>query len=956
MKKIALLIAINFFALFSFAQKGNIRGVIIDKDGIAISGASVSITALNLATVSDLEGRFTLVNIPTGTYFLSVSYLGFTDLEERIVIHAKETTFITLSLSPIGIRLQGVEVATLRMKGHTRALNTQKSNLNVTNVVSTDQIGKFPDANIGDAVKRISGITIQVNQGEARDIIIRGLSPELNSVMLNGSRIPSAEGDNRNIQLDLIPSDMIQTIEINKTLTPDMDADALGGSVNLVTRTSPRGFRLSATLGSGLNFISNKRIWNGSFLLGNRSSNDKFGWMLSASLNDNDFGSDNIEAGWADTIEYNTGANDQDGEAVLEELVVNAYPKILEVQPRWIQRVRRSFAANFDYQINSNHSLFLKSIYNWRDDWENGFVFEQEILEAAEIVEGDFTIVDDNLTRFPVLVSRQTRGGINTNRNKNARLEDQRMQNYTLGGNHLFGGAKMNWMTSFSKASEEKDNERTAEFKSEYRVFPDTRDPEFPFFIPENPTDPDDLSSFDYDEIIEENKFTKEEDINFFTHITLPLDVFHKGNGQLKFGIRGRLKSKIRENNFFVFDQEANFPTLADVPVTNYSDSNYLAGSRYRAGRFPDELWLGDLNLQNGDEVPDEFLRQNFTADENVFAGYIMTNQKLTDKISLIAGIRLEHTHFKATANIIEEGMGTVGSANARESYNNFLPGIHMKYALTPNAIIRAAWTNTLARPNYVDMVPTQDVIFSDREIRVGNSRLNPATSSNFDLIGEYYFESVGIFSAGFFYKNIKNFIYTFKNETTDASFGEGTTGFDLFQPLNGEEASLLGIELAFQRRLDFLPGFAKNFTIDINYTYLSVKTEGIRDINGIEREDLDLSDTPPHLFNASFGYEGKVYSARLSANFSDAYITNVGGRSFEDVFYDRQLFLDFNADFKLNEHLSIYVGLNNITNQPLRLYQGRHERTAQAEYYNRRLTFGLKYDVFKMKKRKENQ
>ncbi|MBT8183987.1 MAG: TonB-dependent receptor, partial [Eudoraea sp.] len=748
MKKIALLFVIHFIAFFSFAQKGNIRGVIIDKDGIAIPGAGVSLAALNLTTVSDVDGQFTLVNIPVGSYSLSVAYLGFNDLEKRLDIYLKETTFITLTLSPIGIRLEGVEVQSREMPGQSRALNTQKSNLNVTNVVSTDQIGKFPDANIGDAVKRISGIAIQVNQGEARDIIIRGLSPELNSVMLNGSRIPSAEGDNRNIQLDLIPSDMIQSIEINKTITSDMDADALGGAVNLVTRTSPQGFRLSSTIGSGLNFISDKLIWNGSFLIGNRSANDTFGWMLSASIYDNDFGSDNIETRWADTIEYNSGELDLTGNPVLEEVAVNAYNSILEVQPRWIQRVRRSIAANFDYQLNTNHSLILKSMYNWRDDWENRFVFEQEILEAVDIEEGDFTIENDNLISFPVLVSRQTRGGINSKRNKNARLEDQRMQNYTLGGDHLFGGVKVDWMTSFSKASEEIKHERIAEFKSEYNIFTDTKNPEFPFFTPENTLEPNDLSSFEYDEIIEENKFTKEQDVNIFVNLALPLDIFHKGNGQFKFGLRSRLKSKLRENNFFVFDQEANFPTLADVPTVNYSDQNYLVGSKYQAGAFANELWLGDLSLQNGDEVVDEFLRQNFTANENVFAAYVLTNQHLSDQLIMEVGMRLEHTQFKATANIIEEGLGAVGQARSKESYNNFMPGIHIKYVLTPQTILRVAWTNTLARPNYVDLVPSQDVAYSDREILLGNSSLNPATSTNFDLIGEYYFESVGIFST----------------------------------------------------------------------------------------------------------------------------------------------------------------------------------------------------------------
>ena len=112
-------------------------------------------------------------------------------------------------------------------RGQAKALNQQKTNVNVSNVISADQIGRFPDSNIGDALKRVPGIAMQNDQGEARNIVVRGLASELNSVTLNGNRIPSAEGDNRKVQMDVIPSDMIQTIEVNKTLTPDMDADAI---------------------------------------------------------------------------------------------------------------------------------------------------------------------------------------------------------------------------------------------------------------------------------------------------------------------------------------------------------------------------------------------------------------------------------------------------------------------------------------------------------------------------------------------------------------------------------------------------------------------------------------------------------------------------------------------------------------------------------------------------------
>ncbi|WP_299259631.1 TonB-dependent receptor [uncultured Aquimarina sp.] len=943
-------VTLIFFLSTQFveAQKGSVKGIITDENGISMPGASVVINSINKATISDFDGKFTLVNIAEGNYTILVKYLGYADLEQKINVSSSRTTFVSLSLNTEGVQLDDVTISGYGNSGQARALNTQKNNINITNVVSTDQIGKFPDANIGDAVKRIPGITMQVDQGEARNVIVRGLSPQLNSVTLNGSRIPSAEGDNRNVQMDLIPSDMIQTIEVNKAVTPDMEADALGGSVNLVTRTAPQGFRLSATLGSGINFITDKRILNGSFLVGDRSKNKKFGWMLSASINDNDFGSDNIEAQWTDEFEFYTGVDDADGEPILDEVSVNPYTNEFQIRTYLVQRIRRSFAANFDYEFDNNNSMYLKTIYNWRDDRENRFRLEHQMLDAEDIEAGDFEVVNGNLTRFPVEVARQTKGGIDSSRSKNRRLEDQRMQNYSLGGDHLFGNVKIDWMASFAKASEERLNERYAEYQSEYSIINDNSDPEFPLYTPVNSADANDVSAFEFGEITEENQYTEEQDINFFVNAELSSDFFGNGNGTIKFGIRSRLKSKFRDNDFFEFDLEGDFPTLADVPTRSYSDPDFLAGSQYQAGLYADERWLGSLSLVDGESVPDEFLRANYDVEEDVLAGYFMANQKLSEKFSVLAGIRLEHTKINATGNQIEDEENRVGEVTEEQSYINVLPGIHLKYDLNSQTVFRFAWTNTLARPNYVDLVPSLDVLFGDEEIVTGNPDLDPTTSTNFDVMAEHYFKSVGILSGGLFYKKIDNFIYTFRGETEDDRFGTGTEGFDIFQPLNGENASIFGVELSIQRQLDFLPGFAKNFSVYLNYTFLTSSADGIRNEDGEERSDLDLPNTSPNMFNGSLGYNNNKLSLRLSANFSDAYIDEIGGNSFEDRYYDKQFFLDFNASYAINKNLSVYADLNNITNQPLRFYQGISERTMQAEYYERRLTFGLKYDLFK--------
>lgn len=941
-----LLILISISAL---AQTGNIQGVISDENGISVPGATIMIQELKKGAISDFDGKFTLVDIPEGNYKLLIKYLGYADFEQVVTVTDSQTATVNITLSSQSTELDEVQITGYTLESQARALNTQKNKQNITNIVSTDQIGKFPDANIGDAVKRIPGITMQVDQGEARNIIVRGLSPQLNSVTLNGSRIPSAEGDNRNIQMDLIPSDMIQTIEVNKAVTPDMDADALGGSINLITRTSPQGFRLSATAGSGVNFITNKRILNGAFILGDRSKNEKFGWMFSASINDNDFGSDNVEAEWTDEFEYNTGIQDSEGDDIIEEVDVNPYANVFEIREYLVQRVRRSFSANLDYKLDENNTVYFKSIYNWRDDRENRFRLEQEILDGEDIGPDDFTVdTNGNLTSFPVEAKRQTKGGIDNKRNKNRRLEDQRMFNFSLGGDHLFGNVEFDWMASYAKASEERLNERYLTYASEYSVeFNNNEDK--PLYTPLSISDTD-LSNFEIDELTEENQYTEEKDFNLFLNAKLPITLLEDRNGFLKFGAKTRLKNKNRENDFTEFSDETGAYEFLDmVPTRDYSDNDYLAGSQYQIGSFATAQFLGDLNLYDAnlfetEDLPEEYITANYDVNENVFAGYVMLDQELSNKFSILAGVRLEHTSIDSQGNELifnEDGdIDGINEVKDKNSYTNILPGVHLKYNLTDNTILRFAWTNTLARPNYADLVPYQEINNEDEEIFLGNSELDPTTSMNFDFMAEHYFKSVGIISGGLFYKDIQDFIYIRQTENAD--------GYEVYQPLNGKGASVFGAELSFQRRLDFLPGFAKNFSIYLNYTYLTSNADGIYNEDGEERSDLDLPQTSPNMFNGSLGYTGKNFSIRLSANFSDDYIDEIGGNAFEDRYYDDQFFLDLNANVAINKNLSIYANLNNITNQPLRYYQGISSRTMQMEYYDMRLTFGLKYDLFK--------
>ena len=262
-------------------KNGTICGRVIDNVQETLPGASIYIEKLQTGVVSDMNGFYTLPNLRPGTYTVKVSYVGYEPVEMDLIVtggKALEYNFIMNE----GCELQEVTVKGA-FQGQRKAINMQKNALGITNVVSADQVGKFPDSNIGDALKRINGINVQYDMGEARFGQVRGTSADLTSVTVNGNRLPSAEGDTRNVQLDLIPADMVQTIEVSKVVTSDMDGDAIGGTINLVTKNTPYKRVFNATIGTGYNAVSDKMQLNLGLTYGNRFFNDKLGMMMAAS-------------------------------------------------------------------------------------------------------------------------------------------------------------------------------------------------------------------------------------------------------------------------------------------------------------------------------------------------------------------------------------------------------------------------------------------------------------------------------------------------------------------------------------------------------------------------------------------------------------------------------------------------------------------------------------------------
>lgn len=857
---------------------------------------------------SDVNGFYTFPNLDPGTYTVKVSYVGYSPVELKITIPAGRTLEKDVVLNE-GVELQEVVVGGA-FQGQRRAINAQKSNLGITNVVSADQVGKFPDSNIGDALKRISGINVQYDQGEARFGQVRGTSADLSSVTVNGNRVPSAEGDTRNVQLDLIPADMIQTIEVNKVVTPDMDADAIGGSINLVTKNSPYKRSIAATAGTGYNWISEKAQLNLGFTYGDRFFNDKLGLMVSASYQNAPSGSYDTEFTWE---------QDKDGKAYVNDYQMRQY---------YVTRERQSYSAALDWDISTNHKLTFKGIFNNRNDWENRYRTNLKDLEP-----------DGSAT-----VRIQTKSG--TPDNRNARLERQRTMDFSLGGEHLFGLLSMDWHASYAKASEERPNERYIDFQLKKQKFDiDLSNERQPFASPKDGSTMTLNDEFSLKELTEQQEDIKEQDLKFSANFKLP---FKNGN-KLKFGAKVVRKTKDKTVDFYEYsplDEDA-FMENSLKNTVDQSNKHFMPNNKYQTGIYASKEYTGALDLNNPalfeKEQVQEELAGNFEARETVSSGYVRFDSKITDRIELMSGLRIENTNLAYTGRTYDADEDITGKTERqRNSYINFLPSLLVKWNVNDDFKIRGSFTQTLSRPKYSALVPSVNIKRSDNEITIGNPELKPTTSYNFDLSADYYFRSIGLVSAGIFYKKIDDFIVD--QVSTNYEY-QGNVYTRFTQPKNAGNANLLGVELSYQRDFGFIAPALKCIGFYGTYTYTHSRVEDFNFEGRENEEGLSIPGSPAHTANASLYFEKAGLNIRVSYNFASDFIDEMGESTFYDRYYDKVNYMDANASYTFGKKIktTFYAEANNLLNQPLRYYQGTKDRTMQAEYYGVKVNAGVK-------------
>ena len=920
---VALILCFLPYAPLYGQDSGKIIGQVTDADsGLRLPGANVYIQGTTLGTATDLDGRFVLSQLAPGPYTLVVSYVGFEASTRTIEVASGATVRHDVALQVIAVSGGELIVLGSRAQGQAKALNQQKNAANITNIVAADQIGRFPDASAPDALQRVPGVGVQRDQGEGRFIQIRGGAPQLTTVMFNGERIPSPEGDVRQIALDAIPSEILEAIEVSKAITPDMDADAIGGAVNLVTKRAPEQRLFSADISGGYGAIREQGSAKGALTYGDRSSDGRLGFLLNGSLSRRNFGSDDIEP------EYDFGDDDVPlgGDDELEELQIRFYN---------VLRQRSGLNGVLDYELDENSSLYLRGLFVQLQDTEQRHRLRNKV--------GDDELGYEHKNRTEYL----------------------RTFGFNLGGDHLLSsGAHLDYRAGFTRSLEDTPEDvEIAWEQGDVSFDPVISDADN---IRANPLNNAiaNTDAFEFGAVEPSESFTTNDDYVAALNFSLPYG-FGNASGKFKAGAKFRYKDKkqdITERAYELTD-EADDILLGQGNGVFFSDR--YSGLDFEPGNYvlPPvitgneevlnfvESFSTSLELDDGAELEGNL--EDFEATEQTLAVYLMTELNLSPQLLILPGIRLEQTMLESAGyqsivfEEIDDGdlstdLEDIQRVEVDNDYGFLFPMLHMRYRVSPETNVRAALTTALARPNFFDLAPYE--IRDDDEVLLGNPDLDPSRSLNLDFFAEHYTSSIGVLAAGVFYKKINDPIVTFRDEFDRVVDGEDVE-VTQFQSRNGDSGYIWGVEFAVQQQLRNLPGALSGLGVYANYTYTqseAVLSDGSTNVFPGQAE---------HIFNLALSYEKGGFSGQISLNHTGEFLDEFAGDGVSadrasDIFVQERWGLDLSASYQLKNGVSLSLELLNLLNEPLELYQGSHLRPIQREYYRSWGWFGVKYNL----------
>ena len=833
---------------------------------------------------------------------------------------------------------------------------------NILNVISSQQIKLFPDVNAAEAIQRISGITLQRDQGEGRFVQLRGTPPQLTNFNINGEQIPSPEGDVRFVGLDVIAADQIEKIEVTKALTPDMDADGIGGTVNVVTRSANDSVaKISFSIAGGYNNIRNSpNNYMAMFSFSQRIG--KHGFVFGGNKFRNTQGSHNMEFNYSKR-------------PTQEENVFQPVYNDIELRYYEIQRDRTGLNASYTYHIGKKSRISLKGMYNQYEDDEQRHRLVYEF--------GGGTIINPTKTREASL-----------NRELRDRLKIQEISTINFDGTHQFKRIKLDYGIAYSKAIENRPNEFEIAFSSPNLSFSiDRSQPQWPKFKFTSSRDSGysvDYSRYLFDGL--QNSTSSTESYNTVSKINFKYIIKENSKKKTETSIQigSKWRHKIKERNHDGFSYEVywtqfgpgsrqiytqigpkmNIANLGiDLQKNNLLNQGYSLGLTPNADKSKEffKYYFQNFKLDEAD-TKDELYSSDYKATEDILGNYFMLKHQ-TLRWNVLMGLRSEITKVSYNGYFFKTYKGrffdSLEAMSSQQSYNFLLPMFHFKYNLHPNTNLRFAYTNTYSRPNFEDILPykkEQEGGLGD-EIKFGNPNLKFASAHNIDLLIEKYSNQKGLIQAGLFYKRIDNFVFLYKRFVhLDSNFS--TAGLkEVTMAQNGLFAHVYGAELTLNKKFSFFKGFWSNFGVYSKYTFTAsdayinerVPVEKLDEVfiygtdgkgftyQNNNKERIPLPGQAKHTLNFGIFYDSKDLFMQAVLNYHDNFLVELGQEPTFDIYYGSAARVDLMADYRMNEHWNVFFQGNNLLNTPLMMYLSNENLLKQQEYYSWWLRLGIR-------------
>ncbi|WP_129020998.1 TonB-dependent receptor [Edaphocola flava] len=977
MKNIATYIVCSILPGAAIAQTATIKGVVKDKQE-TLPGIIISLAGKQYHTVTELDGSFALVGVPLGQYTLKVSSMGYNEYSKDIVLTA-DTDLGSIELSEKELN----EVTVVAdMKGtETKALNMMKSSMVFSNIVSAEGVAKLPDRNVAEAVQRLPGVVMESDQGEGRFISFRGTPSDWSAALVNGDRMPVAdeESKTRAMNFDIFPSSLVDYIVVSKTLSPDMEADAIGGSANFITKNAPAKKAVQASIGAGFNAQAQKPVYNAALSFGNRSKNGKFGYFAGGSLYSRNWATDNYQVFYGSNIDQSLSR--------------------LELRDYEGQRNTLGANAALEYKFNDRARIYAKGVYGHMKDeeynrktmynWSTGWGQSIKLQNIHNIMLTDFW-------------GAELGGELKPSAKLSANWRIASYSNHFQYGPVPFekGDPRNGYhVVEFEKSVNFKDfiyldeNGKVTDERNAYDRLKlldiDSPEPGYgdhyrniqPVYenVPlVNPSD----TSFAFTRAYSETNNTWEKD-----PITAQIDLQYAAKNNLKIKFGGKMRMKEGRRNVGLELWERNKDLSSSILYNTFKPAQFnerggfLAelGSPYTGKLLPflsgDQIdnfvsGLGDTlrHIPFGTQTPyfQQMVGSSYRYKETVYAGYAMAEWSPVAKLTLVPGVRVEYTSPTVEADsiiTIDPALGRVALTPVRsgKSYWSVLPMLNAKYTLSNKQNLRLAVTRTFRRPNFNEIKPGAAAInYSNNDLVYGNPNLKPTYSWNYDLAYERYLSATSMLSVSGFYKQVKDHIYT-AFESSSADNNGVSNEFQIpggviakkFQ--NAPQAFATGIEASLMSKLRFLPGIWKNLGVNINYsyTYSQMRIEARDKPQALPRQS-------PNVLNVALYFENQHITTRIGLNYRDPYLYELNLYAVKDpasekmlilhqnndydVYVGRSLTLDYSFAYSFKDHFSVFAEINNLTNTPYTMYRGQKERPLKTEYYSVRGLVGLRY------------